>query len=258
MVANYDKTPFITVKGQGDDCQEGWEAVGRVIRGAVAGSGSRDKKLVAIECYPGVQDEEIVPQLKAALPGTFFFTKDAMLSEEKILKLVYPDVTDDEVFGYITRLDLIDFFDTGKRRAMQKAVAQTDGIVYIYGPGATLIAEQWDLLIYFDMPRWEAQLRFRRDEAANLGLTNKTLKAALQYKQAFFVDWRVADKHKKTLMAKWDFVVDSTKAGLPKIVTGALLNEAFKQAVAQPFRLVPFFDPGPWGGQWIKKYCGLD
>jgi hypothetical protein len=269
MVANYDKTPFITVKGQGDDCHEGWEAVGRVIGAAAGsdgaggqrgsqGSGSGGKKLVAIECYPGVQDDEIIPQLTTALPGTFFFTTDAMLSEEKILQLVYPDVTDDEIFGYITRLELVDFFDGVKRRAMQKAVDQTDGVVYIYGPGATLIAEHWDLLVYFDMPRWEAQLRFRRNETANLGLTNKTLKASLQYKQAFFVDWRVADKHKKTLMTKWDFVVDSTKAGLPKIVTGATLNKAFKQAVTQPFRLVPFFDPGPWGGQWMKKYCGLD
>ena len=257
MVANYDKTPFITVRGQDGNCQEGWEAVGRITGGA-AGRPDGAKKVVAIECYPGVQDEEVVPQLKAALSGTFFFTKDAMLSEEKILQLVYPDVTDDEIFGYITRLELADFFDPAKRRGMQKAVDQAAGIVYIYGPGATLIAEQWDLLVYFDMPRWEAQLRFRRDETANLGLTNKTLKASLQYKQAFFVDWRVADKHKKTLMTKWDFVVDSTKAGLPKIVTGALLNQAFEQAVTQPFRLVPFFDPGPWGGQWMKKYCGLD
>ncbi|HMI59255.1 MAG TPA: hypothetical protein VK518_00060, partial [Puia sp.] len=181
MVANYDKTPFITVKGQDDNCHEGWEAVGQVIGGAAAASGksssrldSRAKKVVAIECYPGVQDEEVIPQLTAALPGTFFFTRDAMLSEGMILQLVYPDVTDDEIFGYITRLELVDFFDSAKRRAMQKAVDQTGGIVYVYGPGATLIAEEWDLLVYFDMPRWEAQLRFRRNEAANLGLTNKT------------------------------------------------------------------------------------
>ncbi|MDE6182391.1 MAG: class I mannose-6-phosphate isomerase, partial [Eubacteriales bacterium] len=25
-----------------------------------------------------------------------------------------------------------------------------------------------------------------------------------------------------------------------------------------PFRLVPYFDSGIWGGQWIKKVCGLD
>jgi mannose-6-phosphate isomerase class I len=31
-----------------------------------------------------------------------------------------------------------------------------------------------------------------------------------------------------------------------------------EQAVNQPFRLVPFFDPGPWGGQWMNEYCDLN
>ena len=26
----------------------------------------------------------------------------------------------------------------------------------------------------------------------------------------------------------------------------------------QPFRLVPYFDPGVWGGQWMKEICNLD
>jgi len=249
MKANYDKTPFI--RAEGGYCREGWVSVGQAIR-------ERRARLIVLETYPGVQDEEVVPQLKAALPGKFFFTRDAFLSEEKILELVYPDVTDDELFGYITRLSMGDLFDPVRLRAMQKAVAEETGEVYVYGPGATLVAESWDQLVYFDMPRWEAQLRFRRNETANLGLTNKTLKASLQYKQAFFVDWRVADKHKKPLMARWDLVVDTTVAGRPKIVTGAALNEAYRAAVRRPFRLVPFFDPGPWGGQWMKEVCDLD
>jgi hypothetical protein len=258
MRSNYDKTPFITVKESANDCQEGWEAVCRTIREKVE-SLKGPKKVIALECYPGVQDEEVIPKLTAALPGLFYFTKDAFLPEEKVLQLVYPDTTDDEIFGYITRLNLADFFGTTKMRSMKKAIdLASDGVIYVYGPGATLIAEQWDLLVYFDMPRWEAQLRFRRNETANLGLTNKTLKASLQYKQAFFVDWRVADKHKKTLMEGWDLVVDSTKTGSPRIVTGAALNKAYDLAVTQPFRLVPFFDPGPWGGQWMKDVCGLD
>ncbi|HEY6899860.1 MAG TPA: class I mannose-6-phosphate isomerase [Puia sp.] len=251
MKANYDKAPFIASKGSGAGCYEGWEAVAREIRRS-------GKRVVAMECYPGVQDEEVVPALTASLPGTFFFTKDAFWPEEKILQLVYPDTTDDEIFGYITRLEMSDFIDPVKCRAMQKSIGETAGTVYIYGPGATLIAGSWDLLIYFDMPRWEAQLRFRRNETANLGLTNKNLKASLQYKQAFFVDWRVADKLKKRVMDRWDLVVDTTKAGSPKIVPGAALNEAFGEAVKRPFRLVPFFDPGPWGGQWMKEVCDLD
>ena len=31
-----------------------------------------------------------------------------------------------------------------------------------------------------------------------------------------------------------------------------------EKTVSQPFRLVPFFDPGPWGGHWMKEYCDLE
>jgi mannose-6-phosphate isomerase class I len=26
----------------------------------------------------------------------------------------------------------------------------------------------------------------------------------------------------------------------------------------RPFRLVPYFDPAPWGGRWMQRVCGLD
>ena len=253
MRSNYDKSPFIQVEGQDYACLEGWDAVCRTIVSAV-GALKSSRKVVLLECYPGVQDDEVLPKLQAALPGRWILTKDALLPEEKILRMIYPDVTDDAVFGYITRLEMSDFFDPAKKEALLDA----DGVTYVYGPGAAALFAKWDLLIYFDIPRWEAQLRFRRNDTANLGLTNKTLKAALKYKQAFFVDWRVADKLKKTVMDRWNFVVDTTVAGHPKIVAGAVLNGALRRAAHRPFRVVPFFDPGPWGGQWMKEVCDLD
>ena len=38
-----------------------------------------------------------------------------------------------------------------------------------------------------------------------------------------------------------------------------LAKEAgLEKASRTPFRVVPFFDPGPWGGQWMKEVCDLD
>ena len=250
MRSNYDKSPYIQVGGQDGVCQQGWEAVCATIKTAAAG-----KRVVVFECYPGVQDEEVLPRLQAALPGRWILTRDIMWPEEKILRLIYPDVTNDAVFGFITRLQMDDLFDPAKKESLETVMEDR---VYLYGPGASLLCKRWDLLVYFDMPRWEAQLRFRRNETANLGLTNKTLKASLKYKQAFFVDWRVADRLKKTLMSRWDLVADTTVSEQPKIVPGAALNAAFAGAVRRPFRVVPFFDPGPWGGQWMKEVCDLD
>lgn len=42
------------------------------------------------------------------------------------------------------------------------------------------------------------------------------------------------------------------------MVTGEAIRNGLKQISSQPFRLVPYFDPGVWGGQWMKKVCDLD
>src|SRR5438874_2741784 len=78
------------------------------------------------------------------------------------------------------------------------------GTVIVYGCGASLLYPGADLLIYLDMARWQIQQRFRKNEVSNLGVCNKQLKASLQYKRAFFVDWRVCDRLKKQLMNDWD------------------------------------------------------
>lgn len=42
------------------------------------------------------------------------------------------------------------------------------------------------------------------------------------------------------------------------MITGKNLLLGLNQVVSRPFRLVPFFDPGVWGGQWMKKVCDLN
>ncbi len=38
---------------------------------------------------------------------------------------------------------------------------------------------------------------------------------------------------------------------------GKLLGEGLKKAATSPFRVVPYFDPGPWGGHWMEEVCDL-
>jgi mannose-6-phosphate isomerase class I len=130
-------------------------------------------------------------------------------------------------------------------------------LVFIVGCGARLVADG-DILVYADLARWEAQLRYRRNEISNLGVENRTLAANLQYKRAFFVDWRVCDRWKRPLIAQWDFVLDTNSPREPKLADGEAVREGLRHAVTRPFRVVPFFDPAPWGGQWMKEFCDLD
>lgn len=259
MISNFDKYPSVQVRENSFDCFVGWESICSQVEKEVA-SKSGSRIVIVIDCYHGVLDSEVEQALRKGLKHTAFFkSTNAFKGEKEVESMVYPDVTDDRIFGYMTRLTLDQFFDTDKLAALRKEIADVkDGVILVYGEGAALVAQSWDTLIYLDMARWEIQLRMRRNLISNLGVTNHDTEFSFQYKQAYFVDWRVLDRHKIDLMNRWDFVIDTNKAGNPKMVRGALVLEGLKLATKTPFRVVPFFDPGPWGGQWLKEVADLD
>src|SRR5690606_27258927 len=99
----------------------------------------KEKKVVEFECYQGVNDGEILPMLEKYLAGEFYSSKDSMHPDPRIQQLINSDVTDDEVFGYITRLQMPDFFDGAKVSAVRERIdRQTSGLICLYGPGALL------------------------------------------------------------------------------------------------------------------------
>ena len=255
--SNYDKFPKI--KMDGHTCIEGWEKITQTLNDTIAAK-KKQKLVIAVECYHGVHAGEIAGSLRRGVPAAQLFDATAAMKTSALIdKMVYPFVTDDPVFGYITPLHLTDFFDTAKISSLQQQIQEApENICIIYGIGATLVANQPDILMYADMPRWEIQLRFRSNSISNIGVDNPDAEFSYQYKRGFFVDWRVCDRHKKTLMNRWDYVLDTTVAKKPKLVTGKTLMAALAEAASRPFRVVPFFDPGPWGGQWLKEVCDLD
>jgi len=56
-----------------------------------------------------------------------------------------------------------------------------------------------------------------------------------------------------------DFVLDTNRSAAEgKLITVETFRAGMAATVGAPFRVVPFFDPGVWGGQWMKRVCGLD
>ena len=111
--------------------------------------------------------------------------------------------------------------------------------------------------IYADLARWEIQQRQRAHRAGNLGMNNAQASPAALYKRAFFLDWRAADRHKLQLFNRIDFLLDTNRENAPRMIGGELFREALRAVVRQPFSVVPFFDPGPWGGHWMKDNFDL-
>lgn len=252
--SNYDKFPVVQVSDNSNVCVRGWSAVGARLREAV----HPGKFIVCVECYPGCFQQEIERELTEALsPAKIVRAEDAYKSASDIERLVARDLTDDPVFGRMSNYEIWDFIDDDALADRRRQIEQSNGLVLVIGTGASVVAERRDLLVYADMARWEIQLRQRKNEVANLGLENFTERASLKYKRAFFVDWRVADRQKQRLLRKIDFLLDTNDRTLPKMISGMDLLRGFDASVKRPFRVVPFFDPGPWGGQWMKEVCDL-
>jgi mannose-6-phosphate isomerase class I len=255
---NYDKSPFVAVSGQEGACVGGWEAIGQRLRAAIQARAGANTVL-AVECYPGVDEDDLAAALARQLnPTQIIRPAEALKPEPEIDQMCEPFLGgNDPVFGYLCPFDLPQFFAAEKLAELAGRVRQARGLVLVVGVGATLVAEG-ELLVFADLGRWEIQGRQRRKEIGNLGCNNTSASAGVKYKRAFFVDWRVADRWKKPLLRRMDFLLDTNNRKAPKLAQGAAVRHGLQQVATRPFRVVPFFDPGPWGGQWMKEVCDLD
>ena len=251
--SNYDKFPVVEVRSS--SCQSGWPAIVEQIRGEV----SSKTAVVCVECYPGVSLSEVEHVFTEGLgPAKFIATRTLLKRPAQIEAMVTPFLGDDPVFGRMNGIVLEDFFDLSLLTLARESVARHEpGLTLVIGTGAALVCPDPDLLVYADLARWEIQRRQRRGEIANLGVDNFKESPSLKYKRAFFIDWRAADRLKKKLLPGIDFLLDTNDPQIPKMISGDDFRGALKTAAHRPFRVVPYFDPGPWGGHWMEEVCDL-
>lgn len=259
MKSNFNKRPVVHIKGEDNNCVSGWNNLTTVLK-QTFNKGTKQKIVVVVETYQGILDAEVLNELKDRLqPDEVILAEEAYLSEERVLDITHEDITDDRIFGFMTRLDIHSILDAQKVAESKGKIEDIQtGLILVYGTGASQLVNNWDYLVYADMARWEIQLRMRRNEISNLGISNYNDPFETTYKRSYFVDWRICDRLKKELMDTWDFVLDTTIPNQPKLATGDAVRNGLKQAVQQPFSVVPYFDEGPWGGQWMKEVCDLD
>ena len=250
-MGNYDRYPETRVTGHDDDAWEGAEAVAAKLAEFSALS---DYTLV-VECYPGVDDEVLELVRLAFRPDAVVLSDDAFYDGDELTARMQPHLTDDRVRGVMYYGRLEDFVDPAALEAARGRLPE-HGRTLVYGVGAGLVATG-DTFVYCDLARWEIELRYRAG-MPNFRAHNEDEDALRKVKRGYFVEWRIADKRKMEVFDRVDFFLDSNVAGTPKLATGDAVRDGLCAVVGGPFRLVPYFDPGVWGGQWMRDVCGLD
>lgn len=246
--SNYNKYPSTKVEGK---IWLGWNDIL---------SGLRESKILAVDFYVGVLEDEVIDQFKLLETSLIIETRNLLKSEEEIRRMTSRFMTDDVLFGYVTNTELMDYFDKDKLEMARKQIAEVPDKVIVVGTGAALVVNRLEeaTLVYVDMARWEIQQRFRAHKVRALGVDNRDEAVSLQYKRGYFNDWRVCDKYKETLFEKIDYWLDTHQSTSPKMIDKETFFDGIERTVQAPFRVVPFFDPAPWGGQWMKEVCDLD
>jgi len=210
---------------------------------------------VIIDGYIGVDWNEVYHSLqselqKMGLKPCFYNISDFLKSEDEIKSMVTPYLGgDDPIFGYRANLELSEYFDAEKMATM--TVDADADINIVYGTGAYESVVE-GLLVYIDLPKNELQYRMRANSINNFGFGSPKDQKQM-YKHLYFVDWPVLNKAKKTLLPKISIIVDQQRPGNPVWMRGDILRNGLHRMSKSTFRVRPWFEPGVWGGQWMKE-----
>jgi mannose-6-phosphate isomerase class I len=213
-------------------------------------------KIIIIDGYIGCFYDRFREKLEVYLENkgritSWKNTSDYLKAPDIIHSMVSPFLGgDDPLFGYRTTLNLADFFELQRFNGISPDASADINIVI--GPGASL--SKWEgLLIYLDLPKNEIQFRSRAGSLTNLG-SIAPCNPTEMYKRFYFVDWIVLNKHKQALLPDIDLIVDVQNPEKPVWMMGPELRQALSVLSRNVFRVRPWFEPGVWGGSWIKNH----
>lgn len=254
---NYDRHPVVDAGLDGAPLWRDGAWVPELLEHARGRRGAQPA-VVAIDCYPGVDVDLVRARVGDHDPAVQVVDVEAAaLPAHELERLLADELTEDRVFGVRTHRRLESLYRAPElaRVAADVATSSADVVVAV-GWGASLVAPPHATVVLADLPRWEIQQRFRAG-GTSWHADDADADVLRKFKRGYFVEWRIADEHKRPLLERADYLLDTT-TGDWKLITGDALRTGLATTATRPFRVVPFFDPGPWGGTWMEEVCGLE
>jgi predicted NBD/HSP70 family sugar kinase/mannose-6-phosphate isomerase class I len=231
------------------------------------------RKKVLIDGYAGNDWTAIRQHLAAAFRqlqvNVWWCETDAFIRpQQEIEAKVSPFLgVPGSVWGKKTTLTLEDFYRVDD---IEKTAPATDEFISIFfGIGAAF--STWDApVVYIDLPRNEIQYRMRAGSATNLGkplargralsLSTASGSAASapspseMYKRCYFVDWVVLNQHRRRIKDRIEVMADGQWRDQLNWALMQTITKGLREIGRNVIRVRPWFEPGVWGGQWMKRH----
>jgi mannose-6-phosphate isomerase class I len=213
-----------------------------------------EKKYVALDGYVGIFWDEVRQYLQdqfeaQGISVNWINSADFIKPSSAIQEMVAPYLgTPNSVWGTKCDLTLGQFYNFTEP-ARQSG---DHNLTIVIGIASSLLAPQASL-VYFDLPKSELQLRMRAGSVSNLGANTQDSNAEM-YKRFYFVDWVLLNDYKKSVLNKIEAVADTQWKGNLNWMLAKDFKNALQQLSKTVFRVRPWFEPGAWGGQWMKNH----
>lgn len=118
----------------------------------------------------------------------------------------------------------------------------------VFGPGAALVANA-DQVWYCDLAKRHRLGRL----TAGPTVLGRPDDQQPDFRRMVFVDWPAVDRHREQLVERLDRFVDLFDPRVPRHVDGETMRASIAGLAHTPFRTVPHFMPGSWGGHWMQQ-----
>jgi mannose-6-phosphate isomerase class I len=211
-------------------------------------------RLFINELTEKLKQKNIIPQL---------INFEECFKDENTLNELVKDFLggDDRIFGKHFPLSLETFVNPVKLAKLRidaslSRAKESGELSVIYGSGASLV-ELYDELWYVDLPKDIIQNRQREGKVVNLTKKDKCDFEEF-YKRSYFIEWPALNRLKKEVLTSIDLFIDFTDVKSPTFISGNELRLTLNKIAETPFRVRPWFFPGPWGGQFMKWHMDLD
>lgn len=236
--------------------------------------------LIALDGHLGVPWDEWITTLRnkieqSGLQSEFCNLALCLKSPGTIEKMVRPFLPNDPTFGRIFKGSLTDFFDKRKILSLHNKLSvytktrtksPAPDVVICYGIGSAGLGLRkfYDAVFYVDLCREEILKRLKMGIAKPIGAKTESnkkperdsedaLPAYFSTRRFYYIDYPVLDKHRKLLLPKIDYYIDGNSLNNPKLLPVDVFHQILEVLTRGPVKPKPYYDPSPWGGQWLKR-----
>ncbi|UJR16266.1 hypothetical protein I4U23_003173 [Adineta vaga] len=229
-----------------------------------------ENEILLIDGFVGTDFNEYAQQLnkyylektqtKKSLSLLFYDSRAFLQTDSNMQREIYLQ-NPRSFFGRIGYdLDFLhDFLDTKKLNLLKTNLSYPCVVI---GPASSYVNEI-SPVVYIDLPKNELYYRVATESASSYLKPTRKVESknnpltSFMYEQKclYCLDYPVFNKLQQELLPRINYFIDGQRPNCPTWIDGETFRQTLISLANQPIRVRPWFESGPWGGQWFKSHC---